>query len=92
MYMYVVQVLNSKKLLKDALIGSFKVQLVAMDLAAECQGFILISFFHSQFDVGLVYDEPGHAFIHKWLLLTDPDDVTSEAKVGACDIHVACIQ
>ena len=49
-------VLSSKKLLKDALIGSFK------------------------FDVGLVYDEPGHAFIHKWLLLTDPDDVTSEAK------------
>ena len=51
-----IKVLNSKKLLKDALIGSFK------------------------FDVGLVYDEPGHAFIHKWLLLTDPDDVTSEAK------------
>ena len=45
---------------------------------------------HSQFDVGLVYDEPGHAIIHKWLLLTDPEDVTSEAKVGACDMHVMC--
>ena len=86
-YVYFVQVLNSKQLLKDALIGSFKVQFVAMHLAAEWQGFILISLSHSQFDVGLVYDEPGHAFIHKWLLLTDPDDVTSEAKVGTCDMH-----
>ena len=91
-YVYFVQVLNSKQLLKDALIGSFKVQFDAMHLAAEWQGFILISLSHSQFDVGLVYDEPGHAFIHKWLLLTDPDDVTSEAKVGACDMHMTCIQ
>jgi len=27
-----------------------------------------------------VYDEPEHAFIHKWLLLTDPYDATGGAK------------
>ena len=34
-YVYFVQVLNSKQLLKDALIGSFKVQFVAMHLACS---------------------------------------------------------
>ena len=34
-YVYFVQVLNSKQLLKDALIGSFKVQFVAMPLACS---------------------------------------------------------
>ena len=53
----------------------------SISLPNDCQGFIPISPSTSQFDVGLVYDEPGHAIIHKWLLLTDPDDVTSEAKV-----------
>jgi len=51
------KVVNSKTLLKDSLIGGFKL------------------------DLGVVYDEPGHAFIRKWLLLTDPDDVAGGAKV-----------
>ena len=52
------KVVNSKKLLKDSLIGGFKL------------------------DLGIVYDEPGHAFIRKWLLLTDPEDAAGGAKVG----------
>ena len=38
----------------------------------------------SQFDLGMVYDEPDKCFIHKWLLLTDPDDPSSGAKVLTC--------
>ena len=52
-----VKIFNSKKVISDALIGSFK------------------------FDLGLVYDEPEHCFIHKWLLLTDPGDPSGGAKV-----------
>ena len=52
-----IKVVNSKKLLRDSLVGSFKL------------------------DLGVVYDEPGHAFIHKWLLLTDPEDAGGGAKV-----------
>ena len=51
-----LKVLNSKVLILESLIGSFK------------------------FDVGMVYDEPDHCFIHKWLLLTDPDDPSAGAK------------
>ena len=36
-----------------------------------------------QFDLGMVYDEPEKCFIHKWLLLTDPDDPSSGTKVRA---------
>ncbi|XP_070771991.1 myoferlin isoform X2 [Enoplosus armatus] len=31
-------------------------------------------------DVGYIYDEPGHAIIRKWLLLSDPDDSSSGAR------------
>ncbi|XP_068184208.1 myoferlin [Antennarius striatus] len=31
-------------------------------------------------DVGFVYDEPGHAIMRKWLLLSDPDDSSSGAR------------
>ncbi|KAF7655921.1 hypothetical protein LDENG_00048500 [Lucifuga dentata] len=31
-------------------------------------------------DVGYIYDEPGHAVMRKWLLLSDPDDSSSGAK------------
>ncbi|KAM9809263.1 myoferlin isoform 1-T1 [Syngnathus typhle] len=31
-------------------------------------------------DVGFIYDEPGHAILRKWLLLSDPDDSSSGAK------------
>ncbi|KAL8566025.1 hypothetical protein ACOMHN_062754 [Nucella lapillus] len=31
-------------------------------------------------DVGLVYDEPQHAFLNKWLLLGDPEDIMAGAK------------
>nr|XP_046257071.1 myoferlin [Scatophagus argus] len=31
-------------------------------------------------DVGYVYDEPGHAIMRKWLLLSDPDDLNSGAR------------
>lgn len=51
------KVLNAKKVLSDALIGSFR------------------------FDLGLVYKERDHCFIHKWLLLSDPNDSSGEAKV-----------
>ena len=52
-----VSVLNAKKVISEALIGSF------------------------EFDLGLVYDEVEHCFIHKWLLLTDLEDPSGEAKV-----------
>uniref|UniRef100_A0A4W6E422 Myoferlin n=1 Tax=Lates calcarifer TaxID=8187 RepID=A0A4W6E422_LATCA len=42
-----------------------------------------IKFFSSciiQLDVGYVYDEPGHAIMRKWLLLSDPDDSSSGAR------------
>ncbi|KAF3708203.1 Myoferlin Fer-1-like protein 3 [Channa argus] len=31
-------------------------------------------------DVGYIYDEPGHAVMRKWLLLSDPDDSSSVAR------------
>uniref|UniRef100_UPI00358F149C dysferlin isoform X2 n=1 Tax=Myxine glutinosa TaxID=7769 RepID=UPI00358F149C len=31
-------------------------------------------------DIGVVYNEPKHAFIRKWVLLTDPDSMTSGPK------------
>lgn len=31
-------------------------------------------------DLGLVYDEPQHALLNKWLLLSDPDDPMAGAK------------
>ena len=54
-----IKVLNSKKVLRDSLVGSFKL------------------------DLGLVYDEPRHTFMHKWLLLMDPEDAAGGAKVRA---------
>ncbi|XP_069548793.1 myoferlin [Brachyistius frenatus] len=31
-------------------------------------------------DVGYIYDEPGHAMLRKWLLLSEPDDSSSGAR------------
>ncbi|NXI47335.1 MYOF protein, partial [Galbula dea] len=31
-------------------------------------------------DIGYIYDEPGHAVMRKWLLLSNPEDINSEAK------------
>ncbi|PKU37663.1 myoferlin isoform x2 [Limosa lapponica baueri] len=31
-------------------------------------------------DIGYVYDEPGHAVMRKWLLLSDPEDTNSGAR------------
>ncbi|XP_069048827.1 dysferlin isoform X4 [Lepisosteus oculatus] len=31
-------------------------------------------------DVGTIYAEPKHAFLRKWLLLSDPDDISAGAK------------
>ncbi|XP_072112884.1 dysferlin isoform X1 [Mobula birostris] len=31
-------------------------------------------------DIGTVYSEPKHAFLRKWLLLSDPDDLAAGAK------------
>ncbi|XP_032899091.1 dysferlin-like [Amblyraja radiata] len=31
-------------------------------------------------DIGTVYSEPRHAFLRKWLLLSDPDDLAAGAK------------
>ncbi|XP_039994727.1 myoferlin isoform X2 [Xiphias gladius] len=31
-------------------------------------------------DVGYIYDEPGHAIMRKWLLLSDPEDSSSGAR------------
>uniref|UniRef100_A0A673CJ86 Myoferlin-like n=1 Tax=Sphaeramia orbicularis TaxID=375764 RepID=A0A673CJ86_9TELE len=31
-------------------------------------------------DVGYIYDEPGHALMRKWLLLSDPDDSNSGSR------------
>lgn len=52
-----LKVYDAKKVISNALIGSFK------------------------FDLGLVYDEVEHCYIHKWLLLTDPYDQTGATKV-----------
>ena len=52
-----IKVLNAKKVIRDSLIGSFKL------------------------DLGMIYDEFDHCFIHKWLLLTDPEDPSGGAKV-----------
>lgn len=41
-----------------------------------------------KFDLGMVYDETDHCFIHKWLLLTDPEDSAGGAKV----CRVWCLQ
>ena len=45
-----------------------------------------------KFDLGLVYDEGGHCFIQKWLLLTDPEDAAGGAKVGGqALIRIFCL-
>lgn len=31
-------------------------------------------------DIGAIYSEPKHAFLRKWLLLSDPDDLAAGAK------------
>ncbi|XP_051968230.1 myoferlin isoform X1 [Xyrauchen texanus] len=31
-------------------------------------------------DIGYIYDEPAHCIMKKWVLLSDPDDSSSEAK------------
>lgn len=64
-YVTELKVCDAKRVIKDALIGSFK------------------------FDLGLVYDEEDHSYIHKWLLLTDPLDLSSEAKVITACMHVS---
>ena len=28
----------------------------------------------------MIYEEPSHAFLNKWLLLSDPDDMMAGAK------------
>ena len=33
-----------------------------------------------QCDIGMIYDEPQHSLINKWLLLSDPEDNQSGAK------------
>ena len=33
-----------------------------------------------QCDVGMIYDEPSHTLLNKWLLLCDPDDSMAGAK------------
>ena len=60
-----VKLFNAKKVISDALIGSFK------------------------FDLGLVYDEVEHCFIHKWLLLTDPNDPSGGPKVCTLSLSLS---
>ena len=67
-YVTELKVCDAKRIVSDALIGSFK------------------------FDLGLVYDEEDHCYIHKWLLLTDPLDLSSELKVSQADhAHHMCV-
>ena len=33
-----------------------------------------------QVDIGMIYDEPQHSLLNKWLLLADPDDSMAGAK------------
>ena len=61
------KVYNSREVISDALIGSFK------------------------FDLGLVYDEVEHCFIHKWLLLVDPHDPNGGTKVKLAVCTCCCI-
>ena len=80
-----IKVLNAKVVLKNALIGSFK---VSRDWGGRgggwlaCLSILPPPSFLPQLDVGTVYDEPEHCFIHKWLLLTDPNDPSAGAKVS----------
>uniref|UniRef100_A0AAY4D2T6 C2 domain-containing protein n=1 Tax=Denticeps clupeoides TaxID=299321 RepID=A0AAY4D2T6_9TELE len=46
----------------------------SFSLRADCQ------MGEFKLDVGYVYDEPAHAILRKWLLLSDPDDPASGAK------------
>ncbi|XP_029936395.1 fer-1-like protein 6 [Myripristis murdjan] len=48
-------------------------------------------------DVGTVYKQPGHQFINKWAVLTDPSDLSTGVKgYVKCDISVSgkgdCVQ
>lgn len=45
---------------------------------------------NAQLDMGRVFDEEQQAIVHKWLLLSDPDDATSNAK-GYVKVCVAII-
>ena len=65
-YVTELKVCDARRVISDALIGSFK------------------------FDLGLVYDEEDHCYIHKWLLLTDPLDLSSEPKVSRAD-YTTCV-
>ncbi len=59
-----IKVVNSRKVIWDALVGSFKL------------------------DLNLVYDEPRHALVHKWLLLTNPKDAAGGVKVSHSHLHL----
>ena len=59
-----LKVFNAKKIVSDALIGSFK------------------------FELGLVYREEDHCFVHKWLLLTDPRYPAGGVKVSNMHTHI----
>ncbi|KAJ8004431.1 hypothetical protein DPEC_G00135640 [Dallia pectoralis] len=51
------------------------------------KGFCVGSF---KLDVGTVYRQPGHQFINKWAVLTDPADIRAGVKgYLKCDISVA---
>ncbi|XP_019953049.2 myoferlin [Paralichthys olivaceus] len=41
-------------------------------------------------DVGYIYDEPDHAIMRKWLLLSDPDDSSSGAR-GYLEVSIIVI-
>ena len=43
-----------------------------------------------KFELGLVYREEDHCFIHKWLLLTDPQYPAGGVKVGDIHAHIIC--
>ena len=49
-----------------------------------CSMIWVVYLYYMQLDLGLVFDEPGKCFIHKWLLLTDPDDPSNDTKVRTC--------
>ncbi|XP_062256997.1 myoferlin isoform X1 [Platichthys flesus] len=41
-------------------------------------------------DVGYIYDEPAHAIMRKWLLLSDPDDPSSGAR-GYLEVSIIVV-
>uniref|UniRef100_A0A8C7W2G1 C2 domain-containing protein n=1 Tax=Oncorhynchus mykiss TaxID=8022 RepID=A0A8C7W2G1_ONCMY len=59
----------------------FNVNILPSELLDDCISIrVSTTLLSDWLDVGYIYDEPAHAIMRKWLLLSDPDDSSSGAK------------